>query len=399
MRILQPSEVDAVRAKVAEWRRAPTPAPGQSFHPTRRELRLPMQTEHPAPTSTPGSGSGTRRSVSDPLWLRFLSGPDIDSMALTPAEIVDAAARVVAAHGRGETVFEPRMHLEPDNDGRGHFNVLRGHVSTLGDHGVSGVKVVGDFVPNYEQGLPSELALLTLYDPWTGVPLAILDATLITEVRTGAMTAVGARHLARPEAKVLGHVGARGTAHSNIVMLDAMLDLDEIRVTSRRPESREAFAERLRAELSTPVVVTESVAETFDGADIAVEATRLREPASLVTPDLIAPGSLLVPYGTVSALDPHLLDVIDKVVVDDWREAQSGHFGALRPHLASGALTHDNLHAELGQVVTGARPGRENAEERILFWHRGLSILDVAVGQLILERAERNEIGTMVRFR
>ena len=297
---------------------------------------------------------------SDPLWLRFVSGPDIDELGLTPADVVAAAGDVVAAHGRGETVFEPRTHLVPDNGGRGHFNVLRGHVSSLGERGVSGVKVVGDFVPNYELGLPSELALLTLYDPWTGVPQAIVDATLITEVRTGAMTAVGARHLARPDAKVLGHVGARGTAHSNIVMLDAMFDLDEIRVTSRRPESREAFADRLREELDTPVVVTGSVAETFDGADIAVEATRLTEPTSLVTPDLVAPGSLLVPYGTVSALDPDLLDVVDKVVVDDWREAQAGEFGALRPHLRSGALTRETLHAEIGEVVTGKRPGREN---------------------------------------
>lgn len=335
----------------------------------------------------------------DGLWLRFLSGPDIDALGLTPADVVAAVTDVVAAHGRGRTVFEPRTHLEPDNGGRGHFNVLRGHVSTLGDRGLSGVKVVGDFVPNYQEGLPSELALLTLYDPWTGVPQAILDATWITEVRTGAMTAVGARFLARPDARVLGHVGARGTAHSNVVMLDAMFDLDEIRVTSRRQESREAFAERLRSETDTPVVVAESVEETLAGADIAVEATRLTEPQPLVTTDLLAPGSLLVPYGTVSALAPDLLDVVDKVVVDDWREAQSGEFGALRPHLRSGALTRESLHAEIGQVVVGDRPGRESAEERILFWHRGLSILDVAVGHLILERAVAAGLGTMVRYR
>ena len=337
--------------------------------------------------------------MSDQLWLRFVSGPDVDALGLTPDDVVAAAGEVVAAHGRGETVFEPRTHLVPDNEGRGHFNVLRGHVSTLGERGVSGVKVVGDFVPNYEVGLPSELALLTLYDPWTGVPRAIVDATWITEVRTGAMTAVGARHLARPDARVLGHVGARGTAHSNVVMLDAMFDLEEIRVTSRRKESREAFAAQLRDELDTPVVVTDDVASTLDGVDIAVEATRLTEPAPLVTPELLAPGSLLVPYGTVSALDPQLLDVVDKVVVDDWREAEAGEFGALRPHLRSGALTHHNLHAEIGEVVTGSRPGREDDDERILFWHRGLSILDVAVGQLILERAEQAELGTMVRFR
>ncbi len=101
----------------------------------------------------------------------------------------------------------------------------------------------------------------------------------------------------------------------------------------------------------------------------------------------------------MSALAPDLLDVVDKVVVDDWREAQSGQFGALRPHLRAGGLTAENLHAELGQVVTGERPGRENDEERILFWHRGLSILDVAVGQLILDRAEAADLGQMVRLR
>ena len=103
-----------------------------------------------------------------------------------------------------------------------------------------------------------------------------MDATLITEARTGAMTAVGAKHLARRDAKVLGHAGARGTAFSNVTMLDELFDLDEIRVTSRRPESREAFAEQLRAStIDTPVTRGGSVDEAFDGADILVEATRL----------------------------------------------------------------------------------------------------------------------------
>jgi alanine dehydrogenase len=176
-----------------------------------------------------GSGSGDEHRP-DPLWLRFLSGPDIDSLGLTNADIVAAVEDAVRAHGEGSVVVEPRTHLVPDNDGAGHFNVLRGH---LGKPGVSGIKVVGDFVANYAAGLPSELGLLTLYDPGTGVPLAIMDATLITACRTGAMTAVGAKYLARPDSRVLGHVGARGTAFWNVVLLDAMFDLDEIRVTSR----------------------------------------------------------------------------------------------------------------------------------------------------------------------
>jgi len=332
------------------------------------------------------------------IWLRFLSGPDIDGLGITRADIVDAVDDVMRAHARGQTVFEPRVHLVPGGATAGHFNVLRGHVSALGEHGISGIKVVGDFVANYEHGLPSELALVTLYDPATGVPLAIIDATFITEARTGAMTAVGARYLARPDAKILGHAGARGTAFSNVTMLDDMFDLAEIRVTSRRPESREAFAERLRAETSTPVRVTSSFEETFDGADILVEATRLTEPRPLLHPGLVRPGAFVVPYGTISAVSPDLLDAIDKVVVDDWREAQAGRFGALRHHVDTGALTQRTLYGELGQIVAGNLPGRESADERILLWHRGLSILDVAVAYLILDRAVAAEAGTMLRY-
>jgi alanine dehydrogenase len=330
------------------------------------------------------------------LWLRFLSGPDIDSLGLSNAEIVAAAEDAVRAHGDGRAIIEPRVHLVPDNGGAGHFNVLRGHLS---GPEVSGVKVVGDFVANYAAGLPSELGLLTLYDPATGAPVAIMDATLITACRTGAMTAVGARYLARPDSRVLGHVGARGTAFWNVVLLDELFGLEEIRVTSRRPESREAFARQLATVTDTPVRVTATAEEAFDDADILVEASRLTQPEPLLRTASVKPGAFIVPYGTVSAVELDLLDVMDKVVVDDWREAQSGRFGALRRHVDTGRLSAASLYAELGEVVTGRRPGRERDDERILLWHRGLAILDIAVGLAILARAERQDAGTMLRYR
>ena len=356
----------------------------------------------------------TQKPAAGGLWIRFLSGPDIDSLGLSNAEIVDAVEGAVRAHGDGRAVVEPRVHLVPDNDGAGHFNVLRGHLpaggpqaggpqagglQAGGPQGVSGVKVVGDFVANYAAGLPSELGLLTLYDPGTGIPLSIMDATLITACRTGAMTAVGARYLARPDSRVLGHVGARGTAFWNVVLLDEMFDLDEIRITSRRPESREAFARQLASVTRARVRVTATAGEVFDGADILVEASRLTEPEPLLRTAAVRPGAFVVPYGTVSAVELDLLDVMDKVVVDDWREAQSGRFGALRPHVDTGRLSAATLHAELGQIVTGRRPGRERDDERILLWHRGLAILDIAVGLAILRRAEEQDAGTMLRYR
>jgi alanine dehydrogenase len=286
------------------------------------------------------------------------------------------------------------MHLFP-RGANGHFNVLRGATPAL-----AGVKVVGDYVDNHRLGLPSELALLLLMRPDTGVPVAILDATAITEMRTGAVTAVGAEYLARRDARVLGHVGARGTAYWNVRLLCRVLpELAEIRVHSRRTESRDAFAERLRADLNRDVRAVASWEECLRDADVIVEATRLTAPEPLLRTAWVKPGALVIPYGTVSAVELDLTDVMDKIVVDDWGQAGVGPLGSLRAHVDSGRLTEANLHAELGQIVDGARPGRERADERILFWHRGLSITDVALGHTMLAKAQGAGIGTTLPYR
>jgi ornithine cyclodeaminase/alanine dehydrogenase-like protein (mu-crystallin family) len=335
--------------------------------------------------------------LSAPLDVRFLSAGDVDRLVLTPAEIVGAIEDVVHAQGDGGVVLEPRVHLVPGEQFSGHWNVLRAYVAPLR---VAGVKVVGDFVDNYTRGLPSELGLLTLYDPETGAPLAVVDAAELTSMRTGALTAVGAKHLARPDARVLGHVGARGTAFWNVTLIASLFELDEIRVTSARPESREAFGAQLEQALGRPVRVVETVEETVRGADIVVEATRLPAPEPILRTAWIAPGALVVPYGTMSAVERDLLSIMSKVVVDDWEQCKpGGRFGALREHVDSGLLTADSLHAELGEIVAGRKPGREPGDDRILFWHRGLATCDVALGMLLLDRAAAAGIGTTLRYR
>ncbi len=315
-------------------------------------------------------------------------------MALTDHEILASVRNVLAEQGRGETVIEPRTHLFPHGVG-GHFNVLRGATAAH-----AGVKVVGDFVENHRRGLPSELALLLLLDPATGVPVAIIDATAITEMRTGAVTAIGAEHLARRDARVLGHIGARGTAYWNVRLLCHVLpELEEIRVHSRRPESREAFARRLRLDLGRDVRVVGDWEECVRGADVVVEASRLNAPEPLLATGWIARGALVIPYGTVSAVELTLTDVMDKIVVDDWGQAGAGPLGALRAHVDSGRLSEANLHAELGQIVAGTRPGRERDSETILFWHRGLSITDIALGQALLDKAQGSGTGTRLPYR
>jgi alanine dehydrogenase len=330
------------------------------------------------------------------IEILFLSGADVDELALTDEDVLTAVEASLRAQGDDAVVLEPREHLVPDPAFRGHFNLLRAYIEPLD---VAGVKVVGDYVDNWRLGLPSELALLTLYDPRTGVPRAILDATEITERRTGAVTALGAKYLARRDSKILGHVGARGTAFANVTMLDSLFDFDEIRVTSARSESREAFGRSLEAALGKPVRVLDNWRETVEGADVVVEATRLAEPEPLLRTEWIAPGTLVMPYGTMSAVELSLTSIAAKVVVDDWGQCRGGRFGSLRAHVDQGLLTEETLHAELGEIVVGAKPGRESDGETILFWHRGLATTDIAVGQALYERAVERGIGTRLPYR
>lgn len=337
----------------------------------------------------------TRTDSVNEIHFTYLNGPDIDRLAMTDDEILAAVEIGLKAQGEGQTVIEPRVHLEPDPAFRGHFNVLRGYVAPLD---LAGVKIVGDYVDNYQRGLPSEMALLNLFDPRTGMPVALIDATAITEMRTGALTALGAKHLARKGSKVLGHVGARGTAYWNVRLLDRLFDFDEIRVHSRRPESREAFAQRLSADLGKAVVATADWQSCLEGADIMVEASRLERPEPMFRTAWVKKGAFVVPYGTMSAVELSLTDIMDKLVVDDWGQCRGGKLGALRAHVESGRLSESTLHAELCQIVAGTRPGRERDDETILFWHRGLSLSDIALGAAMLEKARRLGLGTRLRY-
>ena len=106
----------------------------------------------------------------------------------------------------------------------------------------------------------------------------------------------------------------------------------------------------------------------------------------------------MIPYGTMSAVELSLTDIMSKIVVDDWGQCASGRFGALRRHVEEGKLSAENLHAELAEIVVGDRPGRESSEETILFWHRGLSLSDIALAHALLEQAETEGVGQRLRF-
>jgi alanine dehydrogenase len=330
------------------------------------------------------------------ISIAYLNRLDVERLAQSEDDILGAVEASLRAQGNRETVIEPRVHLVPESSAKGHFNILRGIVGPLG---VAGVKIVGDFYENYLHDLPSEVAVLNLFDPQTGIPLAFIDATAITEMRTGAVTAIGAKHLARKNGRILGHVGARGTAYWNIRLLDRLFAFEEIRVHSRRAESRDSFAATLSRDLGKKVRSVDTWEDCVRDADIVVEASRLPAPQPMLKTDWIKRGALVIPYGTMSAVELSLTEIMDKMVVDDWGQCHKGlPFGALRQHVDSGRLHEGNLHAELGQIVAGHRPGREAESETILFWHRGLSITDIALGWAMLSKAKSMNVGQVLRF-
>ena len=172
-----------------------------------------------------------------------------------------------------------------------------------------------------------------------------------------------------------------------------------LHITLNRPESRNAFAAQLEQDLKKKITVTQDWETCVRGADIVVEASRLTQPEPMLKTAWIKKGACVIPYGTMSALELSLTDIMDKMVMDDWGQARSGPFGALRAHVDSGRLSENTLHAELGQIVAGRKPGRERDDETILFWHRGLSLSDIALGAAMLDKAKRLGIGQNLLYR
>lgn len=322
------------------------------------------------------------------VQFRILNREQVAQLMPQGNELVDLVARGLRAHAEREVVLPPKGHIHLDDRFNGHFNVLVGWAQPAE---LAGVKVISDYVDNYKAGLPSEVAMLTLYDPKLGVPVALMDATDITTWRTGAVTVTGVRHLAPARSRILGHIGARGTAFANIALMARELDLQQVRIHSKRRESREALAQRVRSELKLDAVAVESAQDAVRDADIVIEATRLEQPQVLIRDEWLKKDCLLVCYGWKMAVDPQIVLTASKVVVDDWAQCCVG--GQLHPLIVDGRLTRGKVHAEIGEVVAGMRPGREAADGRIVFWHRGFAISDIMVGSAVLARAKAQGVG------
>ena len=221
-----------------------------------------------------------------------------------------------------------------------------------------------------------------------------MDATDMTTHRTGTVTGIATKRLARRSSKIVGHPGARGTAFSNIESLMQTFDIEEVRINSKRPETRERLAGEIRARLSLNAGACDSAEDTVRDADIVIEVTRPEKHEVLSDDAWLKPDCLLVTYGWVMAVDPATVRRASKVVIDDWEQCRKG--GQLYPLIENGELTRAAVHGEIGEIAAGAVSGRENGDGIIVYWHRGFAISDLMLGSRALRESEDRGVGAVM---
>jgi alanine dehydrogenase len=297
--------------------------------------------------------------------------------------------QVYMMHARGSVVLSnpPSFKLDVADGFHNHWHVKS---VFLKDVPTTGVRVYN----YYDDGLRNTVGALdctryiVLADAHSGAPLAIVDEHWSYAIRSTAAATLACKWVGPARPKVLGLVGV-GTMGTNALRcLRTMYKFEEIRCTSRRPETREAFAEKWSKELGIAVVPKGSIEEVVRGADIAVGGT--------TSGDIVTREPWLAPGGTFISLARRELDPagwakMDKVVIDSWE------FNMLQREfkrmVEAGQFSREALYAEIHELVSGAKKGRERAEERILIHTTGLVSQDVALAHFLYRRALEKGVG------
>jgi ornithine cyclodeaminase/alanine dehydrogenase len=316
--------------------------------------------------------------------LLYLSQADVIAAGITMAEIIEALEAAFRAKGDGRTEMPPKPGVHPG----GGNNFIHAMPAYIPDLKSAGVKWVGGFPENHRRGLPYITGLLIYNDVETGLPLAVMDCVWITAKRTGAASAVAARRLARPDSAVMGMLGCGVQGRSHAEALKEIFPLRKIMAYDLDAESARRFAEDVGRRLDLEVVPVKTPREAVGGCDIVVTAGPiLKVPHATIQAGWLDEGAFasLVDYDSYWSRES--LAQAAKFCTDDVPQLKlyqsMGYFQDIPP-----------IHADLGELVTGRKKGRETANERTMSANLGLAIDDMAVAPLIFAAARRKGIGT-----
>ncbi len=326
--------------------------------------------------------------------LLYLNREDIRLAGGGTSELyVKAVEYALELHARGEIVQPLKPYLRTDGHG-GHIadRIIAMPAHLGGEDPVSGIKWIGSKHDNPAmRGLERASGVLILNDAATNYPIAVLEAGLISGMRTAAVTAIGARHLAKPGFTAVGCVGCGAIAAMQLqTLLEQFPAIRMLHLYDVRREAAEALAGSLRARFGTISVRVEETAEAaVRSGEVLLTCTVADQP--YIPFAWVRKGAFI---SNISIMDLHK-DVFlgaDKVVVDDWQQANREK-KVLHQLVEAGQFSRERLYAELGELAAGLKPGRESDEEVIVLNPMGMAIEDIACGYEIYRRARELGIG------
>ena len=327
---------------------------------------------------------------SRPMSILVLSGADVrDLLSLT--DCIDAVERAFRLHAEKRTLG-PGVLSVPATDGGFHIKAA----GLVGERSYFAAKSNANFPANPRRfGLPTIQGMVVLADAASGEPLAVIESGSITALRTAAATGVAAKLLARPDSRTATVVGCGVQGEMQLAAITAVLPLQRVWLVDVEHVRAESMAGRARTSLGLDVRAAKDLREALRGSDVCVTCTPARR-AFLPASD-VAPGTFIAAVGADAhgkqELEPALV-AGSTLVVDVL--AQCAEIGELQHVLAAGLMTREQVHAELGEVVSGRRPGRTRPDEITIFDSSGTALQDVAAAAAVYEKARATRRGAEV---
>lgn len=322
-----------------------------------------------------------------------LTGAQVESVLELDA-LTDAVAAALSEASAGRASVPPRVAAQ---NARGILAAMPGSVPELD---ALGAKLVSVFPANTDR--PTHQAVVVLFDPETGTPTALIDGTYLTAARTAAASAVATRHLARPDAEVLAILGTGVQAHAHALAVPRVCaTLREIRIAGRDADKSAAVARDLSAELDRPVIAVATFADALADADIVCATTH--SPETVVRREWLSNGVHVNSVGfNTAGREVDAETVRDALVVVESRTSAlapvpAGANELLWP-IRDGVIDAAHVHAELGELVAGTKPGRTSRDQITLYKSVGVAVEDLAAAMLVVAAARTRGIGTIIEI-
>lgn len=297
-------------------------------------------------------------------------------------EVISAVEEALREKGEGTAEMPPKPGIHPAPDA-----FIHAMPALLKKAGATGLKWIAGYPENPSRGLPYISGLFILNDVRTGLPLAVMDATWITAVRTGAATAVAARFLARTDASSAGIVACGVQGRTNLEALACLFPLKRVHAYDIRPEAARRYADEMGRRLGLDIRVVSSAREAVEGMDVVVTGGPIRQdPRPFIAGGWLGPGSFACALDFDSSWTPEAMEEVEILATDD--RSQLNYYRSV------GYFRNTpDPQVDLADLVTGRHPGRRSHQERTMSLNLGLALEDLATARLLYRKALEQGVG------